>query len=139
MPRKGAKPPKRMKASQPRAASASRRRSGARKPARAAGKVAARRSSHGEPARITLAADCTLREAAALKAQLITTISPTDAVLIDGGAVERIDTAGLQLLVAFAQREHAAGRRLQWQAASDALRSAGARLGLLGALSLSGG
>lgn len=127
MPRKGAKPPKRVKASQPRAASVSRRKS------------AARNSSCGEPARISLAADCTLREAAALKSQLITTISPTDAVLIDGGAVERIDTAGLQLLVAFAQREHAAGRRLQWQAASEELRSASARLGLLGALSLSGG
>ena len=125
MPRKGAKPPKRVKASKPRAASASRK--------NATGKSASGKA----PARLALAADCTLREAATLKAQLIATISPTDTVLIEGGAVERIDTAGLQLLVAFAQREQAAGRRLQWQSASDELRNASARLGLLDALSLS--
>jgi ABC-type transporter Mla MlaB component len=89
-------------------------------------------------ARLTLAADCTLREAAGLKALLLQTVSPADHVIIDGGAVERIDTAGLQLLAAFARRESAAGRRLDWQSASAELLGAGARLGLLGALGLGG-
>jgi phospholipid transport system transporter-binding protein len=88
------------------------------------------------PARLTLAADCTLREAAILKTLLLSTVSPAGEVIIEGGAVERIDTAGLQLLVAFARREAAAGRRLAWQSASAELRGASERLGLLDCLGL---
>jgi ABC-type transporter Mla MlaB component len=88
-------------------------------------------------ARLVLGTDCTLREAPALQAQLIATVSRTDTVTVDGGAVERIDAAALQLLVAFARRETAAGRRLAWTAASGELLGAGARLGVLEALNLS--
>jgi anti-anti-sigma regulatory factor len=59
-----------------------------------------------------------------------------DPVVVDGSAVERIDTAGLQLLVAFARRQKEAGRRLHWEAASPALLSGSARLGLNEALGL---
>jgi anti-anti-sigma regulatory factor len=90
-------------------------------------------------ARLVLAADCTLREAPALKAQLLATTASSRQVIIEAGAVERIDTAGLQLLVAFAQREAQAGRRLAWQSVSDELRGAGARLGLLDSLGLDAG
>jgi phospholipid transport system transporter-binding protein len=88
------------------------------------------------PAKLTLAADCTLREAAGLKSRLLSTVSPTDQVILEGGAVERIDAAALQLLVAFARREAAAGRRLVWDSASSELIGASARLGLLDVLSL---
>jgi anti-anti-sigma regulatory factor len=109
------------------------------RPTSKAAKVAPKASGKAAaaPARLTLAAACTLREAAMLKAQLLGTVSATDTVVIDGGAVERIDTAGLQLLVAFARREAAAGRRLDWASASGELLVSGARLGLLEVLSLS--
>jgi ABC-type transporter Mla MlaB component len=79
-----------------------------------------------------------LREAADLKALLLSTVPPAGEVIIEGGAVERIDTAGLQLLAAFARREAAAGRCLAWQSASAELRGASARLGLLDCLGLEG-
>jgi anti-anti-sigma regulatory factor len=87
-------------------------------------------------ARLKLGAACTLREAAELKARLLATVSATNRVIIDGVAVQRIDAAGLQLLTAFALREAAAGRRIEWRASSDELRRAAARLGLLQTLSL---
>lgn len=87
-------------------------------------------------ARLKLGAACTLREATELKSRLLATISATSRVIIDGGAVQRIDAAGLQLLTAFAVRETAAGRRIEWRAASDELRQAAARLGLLQVLAL---
>jgi phospholipid transport system transporter-binding protein len=89
------------------------------------------------PARLTLGTECTLRDSANLKSQLLNTVSATDSVVVEGGAVEKIDTAALQLLVAFALREAAAGRRLEWVSASEELLGAGARLGLLEVLSLS--
>lgn len=131
--RKGAKAgPKR--ASKPRVANPATASTAKKK--RPAGKAARRKTVSPADARLVLAADCTLREAPALKAQLLATISATPQVIIEAGAVERIDAAGLQLLVAFARREAAAGRRLAWQSVSDELRGAGARLGLLDPLGL---
>ena len=77
---------------------------------------------------------CTLQEAAQLQSRLIA--ASGNPLVVDGSAVERIDTAGLQLLVALARRQQQAGRALQWQAASPALRSCTARLGLSAALGL---
>jgi ABC-type transporter Mla MlaB component len=131
--RKGARA-KPAKASKARVAIPAKKSRARRAPAGAPVRAAAR-----QPARLTLAADCTLREAAGLKALLLQTVSPTGEVIIEGGAVERVDAAGLQLLVAFARREAAAGRQLNWQSASDELRGAGARLGLLAALGLAAG
>jgi anti-anti-sigma regulatory factor len=90
------------------------------------------------PARLSLGASCTLREAAALRTQLQGTVSKSDHVILEAGAVEHIDTVGLQLLVAFARREQAAGRRLEWQSPSHELLVASARLGLTEALALTG-
>lgn len=82
------------------------------------------------PAPLVLGAACTLREAASLKAQLLACRVSGDTVTVDGSAVQRIDTAGLQLLVAFARREAGAGRLLQWHAPSDELCNAVSQLGL---------
>jgi anti-anti-sigma regulatory factor len=87
-------------------------------------------------ARLKLGADCTLREATELKSRLADTVSGTSRVIIDGGAVRRIDAAGLQLLTAFVLREVAAGRQVEWRAASGELRQAAATLGLLQVLAL---
>jgi anti-anti-sigma regulatory factor len=82
------------------------------------------------PLRIELGPECTLRHAAALQAQLLAAVSPADTVIVDAGAVGRVDMACLQLLVAFAHREAAAGRRITWHNPSDQLREASARVGL---------
>jgi two-component system chemotaxis sensor kinase CheA len=88
------------------------------------------------PARVELCAECTLRHAAALQAQLVAAVSSADTVIVDASAVNRIDMSGLQLLVAFARREAAAGRCIAWHNPSNALREASARAGLDGILGL---
>lgn len=87
-------------------------------------------------ASITLPAECTLRDAATLQALLVSTVSPTASVSVDGGAVKRIDTAALQLLAAFARREQVAGRSVEWHSVSAELHKASARLGLSAVLQL---
>jgi phospholipid transport system transporter-binding protein len=77
---------------------------------------------------------CTLRESADLQFSLVA--ANGNPVVVDGSAVERIDTAGLQLLVALARRQQQAGRELQWKAASTEIIQCGARLGLIDALGL---
>jgi len=57
-------------------------------------------------------------------------------VLLDGSAVENIDTAGLQMLVSFAKHYAARGRRLQWLAASPELLRGSGLLGLDAVLGL---
>jgi hypothetical protein len=116
--------------------------SGARaKPPRASVKGAAIPvKKPGEAAtRLALQADCTLREAGALKARLLELVPGPQGATLEGGGVERIDTAALQLLAAFALREKAAGRPLAWASASGVLRDAGNRLGLAAVLCLPAG
>ena len=55
---------------------------------------------------------------------------------LQGAAVDQIDGAGLQLLLALQHSLKGQGRAVRWQGASDALRHAAAALGLTGALSL---
>jgi anti-anti-sigma regulatory factor len=116
-----------------------------KKPARAkAASVKATRAAKAAPAPaapaadrfyLTLDASCTLRETADLQFSLVA--ANGNPLVVDAGAVQRIDTAGLQLLVAMARRQQAAGRRLEWKAVSPELRQCSSRLGLDGALGLS--
>jgi anti-anti-sigma regulatory factor len=80
---------------------------------------------------------CTLRESADLQSSLLA--ASGNPLVVDGGGVERIDTAGLQLLVALVRRQQQAGRRLEWCAASPELRKCGERLGLIAVLGLAVG
>ena len=117
----------------PKDASKVRLAAGAKKPARR------RTAAAAKPvvaARIDLAAECTLREAASLQSLLAGTHSLTDSVIVAAGAVTRIDAAALQLLVAFAQREKSAGRRVVWVDPSAGFLESSARLGLTGILGL---
>lgn len=123
------------KSSKPRPAASGTRQGARRAPAK---------SGHGHPGQqqpcvtaiITLPAECTLRDAATLQAMLVSTVSPTASVSVDGGAVKRIDTAALQLLAAFARREQVAGRSVEWHSVSAELHKASARLGLSAVLQL---
>src|SRR5262245_4633423 len=52
--------------------------------------------------RVVLGTACTIHEAQALRAHLLETANHPGPYEIDGGGVEQIDTAGVQLVVAFA-------------------------------------
>jgi anti-anti-sigma regulatory factor len=113
----------------------------AKKAKRAAGKrpaavaaVAAAPAPRADSFLLKLEASCTLRDVADLQFSLVA--ARGDPLLVDGGSVERIDTAGLQLLVALARRQQLSGGRLEWKAVSPELRKGGERLGLTAELGL---
>ena len=79
---------------------------------------------------------CTLREAEVFKAALLAAEDSSGDFRIDASAVERIDTAGLQLLLGFAARLQLMQRRLVFAAVSPALHASARQLGLVGTLGL---
>lgn len=81
---------------------------------------------------------CTLREAEAFKAALLAAEDSSGDFIVQAGAVERVDTAGLQLLLGFAARLRVTQRRLLWGEVSSALREGARRLGVEQALGLPG-
>ena len=83
-------------------------------------------------------ASTTIRSVTALQADLAERLDESGTVQIDGGGVERIDTATLQLLAAFVRDLHADARSVEWIKCSAALRRAANSLGLESALSLAG-
>ena len=85
---------------------------------------------------LKLEPSCTLRDALDMQFQLLATDFGDSDVLLDGSAVDRIDTAGLQMLVAFAKYHAASGKRMQWIAASPELQRGSRLLGLDEALGL---
>jgi ABC-type transporter Mla MlaB component len=90
-----------------------------------------------KPSRLLmLEGSCTLRDSTDMLFDLVALAAAGDPIEVDGGAVRRIDTAGLQLLVAFARGEAAAGRPLTWKAASPELVRCSRQLGLADALGL---
>lgn len=85
---------------------------------------------------LTLAAECTVAEADALKAQLLRRLDESGPVTVDVTALRRIDTAGLQLLAAFVRDRRTAGRTVTWRGRAPALAAAAGLLGLEGMLEL---
>jgi ABC-type transporter Mla MlaB component len=85
---------------------------------------------------VVLPVNCTLREIAALH-DCLRSVSQADA--LDGSAVQRIDSAGMRLLVAFIRERRAAGCAIGWRAASSALTGAVVLLGLATAINLPSG
>jgi phospholipid transport system transporter-binding protein len=77
---------------------------------------------------LKLDASCTLRETADLQFSLVA--ASGESLVVDGGGVERVDTAGLQLLVALARRQRNQGSSFEWKAISAELLKCGHRLGL---------
>lgn len=78
---------------------------------------------------VELPADCRLGAQAALQLQCVNALNAGGAVL-DGRAVERIDTAALQLLMLFRRDVAAAGGSWCWDGASTVLHEAASLLGL---------
>jgi len=86
---------------------------------------------------LRLPAQCTIREAAQLLGQLTMRLEHSAPVYIDAAKVERIDTAALQLLVAFFSERKARRCAVVWLECSEGLMRAAAALGLTTELALS--
>lgn len=83
----------------------------------------------GEPV-IVLAANCSVKDAAALKISLSALVQEDTAVTLDTSAVERIDTATMQLLCAFVRDRSVRNQRVTWLGESQVLHDAARLLGV---------
>jgi len=100
------------------------------------GKAAATgKKSAPEQLTVTLPVDCRLAGLDDLVGPLQEAAGRARSTL-DGSAVERIDTAGLQLLLAYRRAAAAQGHDTQWAGASDSLNEAADLLGLSSDLAL---
>ena len=91
----------------------------------------------GSPrAGLKLEASCTLRDSIDMQFQLLAVDFGDSDVLVDGSAVERIDTAGLQMLVSFTRHQATRGKTVKWTAVSQELSRGSQLLGLNALLGL---
>ena len=79
---------------------------------------------------LLLGPDCTIREATKLKQQLLAHLELSEPLFIDGSTVEKADTAGVQLLVAFSLDCMERGIRFGWPGRSTPLNNAIDALGV---------
>jgi anti-anti-sigma regulatory factor len=86
---------------------------------------------------VVLSSNAGLRDASALKDSLVALLDQSEPVTIDARAVERIDTATLQLIAAFVHDRTVLKRGCIWWGASEALIDAVRVLGLGPALQIS--
>jgi ABC-type transporter Mla MlaB component len=91
-----------------------------------------------EPASNTLvlAAECTVSDAGSLKERLASLLDAPQAVTLDITALQRIDTAGMQVITAFVRERAGHGRPVEWQGTAPVLASAAHLLGLTSLLKL---
>lgn len=71
-----------------------------------------------------------------MKAALLDSLGVEDAVSMDAHAVERIDTAGAQVLAAFVRERAAQARTVQWLGLSETFLEAVRLLGLNSTLNI---
>jgi ABC-type transporter Mla MlaB component len=95
----------------------------------AAGVEAAVPVAASQPA-IVLAAHCNVKDAAELKQSLCLHLDAAAAVTLDIGGVERVDTATMQLLCAFARDRSAHQRKVEWLGDTRVVRDAARLLGV---------
>jgi ABC-type transporter Mla MlaB component len=88
------------------------------------------------PATVALAGECMISEASSLKQKLAALLDEPLPVTLDITTLQRIDTAGLQVITAFVRDRAGHGRLVEWQGAAPALTSAAQLLGLTSALRL---
>jgi phospholipid transport system transporter-binding protein len=86
-------------------------------------------------AAFAIAAECTVADASALKSGLAKLLEDSN-VTLDIGAVQRIDTAGLQVIATFVRERESQGRQVQWRGHAPALSAAAKLLGLSSLLKL---
>jgi anti-anti-sigma regulatory factor len=81
-------------------------------------------------ARVVLGTSCTIQEAPAVRAHLLAQAAQAGPYEIDGGSVEQVDTAGVQLIVAFALDCLEKGVAYKWIGRSATLAAAIELLGV---------
>ena len=82
------------------------------------------------PGVFTLSAECTIAESAPLQADLSRLLDKDTPVTLDAKELQRIDTAGMQVIVAFVRERTASGRQVEWRNTPPTLLSAARLLGL---------
>ncbi|HYJ39992.1 MAG TPA: STAS domain-containing protein [Steroidobacteraceae bacterium] len=82
------------------------------------------------PGRVVLGTACTIQEAAAVRAHMLAQAALPGPYEIDGGSVEMVDTAGVQLVVAFALDCLEKGVPYKWSGRSATLEKAIELLGV---------
>ncbi len=87
------------------------------------------------PSAVQLGELLTIEQVAAMHAEFGRHLH-ADSVVLEAGALARVDAAGLQLLAAFVRTARARGVRVEWRSPTPALREATRRLGLGPALRL---
>jgi anti-anti-sigma regulatory factor len=85
---------------------------------------------------LRLPPQATIRDAVQLRTLLLEHLEEAAPVELDASAVERIDTAVLQLLAAFLRDRRARQRAVVWRTCSEAVTRAARTLGLQDALGL---
>jgi anti-anti-sigma regulatory factor len=83
-----------------------------------------------------IAAECTVADAGSLKAGLAKLLDDSGVVTLDVSAVQRIDTAGLQVIAIFVRERESHGRQVEWRGTAPALTAAAQLLGLSSFLKL---
>ncbi len=92
--------------------------------------VAAPVTSAARLVRVVLGTSCTIQEAAAVRAHLLAQAAQPGPYEIDGASVEHVDTAGVQLIVAFALDCLEKGVAYKWLGRSSTLEKAIELLGV---------
>ncbi len=77
-----------------------------------------------------VAAECTVADAGSLKTGLAKLLEEPEPVTLDISAVQRVDTAGLQVIATFVRERESQGRQVQWLGEAAALANAARLLGL---------
>ncbi len=96
-----------------------------------------RSTAKSSPAGVfVLSADCTVAESTALKSGLLEVLREPTPVTLDIASVQRIDTAGIQLIAAFVRERDSLGLQVEWRGAAPAFTSAARLLGVASALRL---
>ena len=88
------------------------------------------------PAVLALAAECLVSTAGVLKERLTGLLDEPLPITLDITALQRIDTAGLQVLTAFVVDRAGHGRTVAWQGTAPVLTTAAHLLGLTSLLRL---
>jgi len=84
----------------------------------------------------TLSADCTVAESTALKSGLLEVLREPTSITLDIASVQRIDTAGIQLIAAFVRERESLGLQVEWRGTAPAFTSAAHLLGVAAVLRL---
>lgn len=85
---------------------------------------------------LALAAECMVSGASSLKDSLASLLDEPLPVTLDITTLQRIDTAGLQVITAFVRERAGHGRTVEWQGTAPVLTTAAQLLGLTSLLRL---